>query len=226
MEERAQPNCERRARIRRSLDDGEDVLVEWQVLPFAVLLETDRLLELGQERDENTRVPGKPQCPCGLRSEQQLRELAHSVGAELAGVAMRRLRYPTNLRTYVTRLVRAHAFPLDHVDELFARRMLRAHGDELAFDLVAHKAADLRGKRVQRSELEAVSRLHDLLEQERVKPHRRADLAVDGSDLIALGYGEGPELGAALDALLDAVVDDPALNTRDRLLERARAQLQ
>ncbi len=78
---------------------------------------------------------------------------------------------------------------------------------------------------MQQSELEAVSRLRDLLEQERVQPHRLADLAVDGSDLIALGYAEGPELGAALDALLDAVVDDPALNTRNRLLERAREQL-
>jgi tRNA nucleotidyltransferase (CCA-adding enzyme) len=146
-------------------------------------------------------------------------------GAELAGAAMRRLRYPTNLRTYVTRLVSAHAFPLDHVDELFARRMLRAHGDELALDLVTHKEADLRGKRVQQSELDAASRLHALLEQERVQPHRRADLAIDGSDLIALGYSEGPEVGAALDGLLDAVVDDPELNSRDQLLDRARAQL-
>jgi tRNA nucleotidyltransferase (CCA-adding enzyme) len=146
-------------------------------------------------------------------------------GAELAGAAMHRLRYPTNLRTHVTRLVRAHAFSLEDVDELFARRFLREHGDELAFDLVAHKEADLRGKRVQQSELQAVSRLRDLLEQERVQPHRLADLAVDGSDLIALGYSEGPELGAALDALLDAVVEDPELNTRDRLLERAGAQL-
>jgi tRNA nucleotidyltransferase (CCA-adding enzyme) len=146
-------------------------------------------------------------------------------GAELAGAAMRRLRYPTNLRTHVTRLVRAHAFSLEDVDELFARRFLREHGDELAFDLVAHKEADLRGKRVQQSELDAVSRLRDLLEQERVQPHRLADLAVDGSDLIAIGYGEGPELGAALDALLDVVVDDPELNTRDQLLERAGAQL-
>jgi tRNA nucleotidyltransferase (CCA-adding enzyme) len=146
-------------------------------------------------------------------------------GAELAGAAMRRLRYPTNLRTHVTRLVRAHAFSLEDVDELFARRFLREHGDELAFDLVAHKEADLRGKRAQQSELDAVSRLRDLLEQERVQPHRLADLAVDGSDLIAIGYGEGPELGAALDALLDVVVDDPELNTRDQLLERAGAQL-
>ena len=146
-------------------------------------------------------------------------------GAKLAAAAMRRLRYPTRLRTHVTRLVSAHAFPLDHVDELFARRMLRMHGDELAFDLVAHKEADLRGKQVQESELETASRLRGLLEQERVQPHRLADLVVDGSDLIALGYGEGPELGAALDALLDAVVDEPELSTRDRLLDRARAQL-
>ncbi|MDX6409103.1 MAG: hypothetical protein QOE13_2174 [Gaiellaceae bacterium] len=146
-------------------------------------------------------------------------------GAQLAASAMRRLRYSTGVRTYVTRLVRAHAFPLDHVDELFARRMLRMHGDELAFDLVTHKQADLRGKQVEPAELEAASRLRALLEQERVQPHRLADLAVDGSDLIALGYAEGPSLGSALDGLLDAVVEDPALNSREQLLERARAEL-
>jgi tRNA nucleotidyltransferase (CCA-adding enzyme) len=146
-------------------------------------------------------------------------------GAKLAAEAMRRLRYPTRLRMHVTRLVRAHAFSLEDIDELFARRFLREHGDELAFDLVSHKEADLRGKKVSQGELDAVSRLRALLEQERAQPHRLADLAVGGSDLIALGYEEGPALGAALDALLDAVVEDPALNTRDRLLERAGAKL-
>jgi tRNA nucleotidyltransferase (CCA-adding enzyme) len=146
-------------------------------------------------------------------------------GAKLTSEAMRRLRYPTRLRTYVTRLVRAHAFSLEHVDELFARRFLREHGGELALDLVTHKEADLRGKRISQEELDAASRLRALLEQERVQPHRLGDLAVDGADLIELGYGEGPALGVALEALLDAVVDDPALNTREQLLQRARAQL-
>ena len=144
-------------------------------------------------------------------------------GARLAGKALGRLRYPTRLRTYVTRLVRAHAFPLDDIDELFARRFLREHGDELAFDLVAHKEADLRGKRVPQEELDTAARLRQLLEQEREQPHRLEDLAVDGSDLLELGYAEGPELGRALDALLDAVVDEPALNTREQLLQRAGA---
>jgi hypothetical protein len=129
------------------------------------------------------------------------------------------------LRTYVTKLVRAHAFRLDRVDELFARRFLREHGDELAFDLVAHKEADLHGKRVSPEELDAVARLRTLLEQQRSQPHRLEDLAVDGSDLLELGYSEGPALGRTLDSLLDAVVEHPELNTRAALLERARAGL-
>jgi tRNA nucleotidyltransferase/poly(A) polymerase len=146
-------------------------------------------------------------------------------GAKLASAAMQRLRYPTRLRTHVTRLVRAHAFSLEGVDELFARRFLREHGDELAFDLVAHKEADLRGKKIAQHDLDAVAALRSLLEQERSQPHRLTDLAIDGSDLIALGFDEGPMLGRTLESLLDAVVDEPALNTRDELLDRARAQL-
>ena len=144
-------------------------------------------------------------------------------GARLADQALGRLRYPARLRTYVTRLVRAHAFPLGEVDERFARRFLREHGDELAFDLVAHKEADLRGKRVPQAELDAAARLRRLLEQERVHPHRLEDLAVDGSDLLQIGYNEGPDLGRALESLLDAVVEHPELNTRETLLDRARA---
>jgi len=142
-------------------------------------------------------------------------------GAELADQALERLRYPARLRAYVVRLIRAHAFHLDDFDERFARRFLREHGDELAFDLVTHKLADLTGKGREDYE-RAAQRLRELLEQERGQPHSLADLAVDGTDLIELGYSEGPELGRTLDELLDAVVDDPSLNTREQLLERAR----
>ena len=145
--------------------------------------------------------------------------------AELASATLRRLRYPNRLRSYVTQLVRAHAFSLDEVDALFARRFLRQHGEELAFDLVAHKEGDLKGKKVPPEELAAVARLRELLEQQRSSPHRISDLAVDGADLIDLGYREGPELGRALESLLDAVVEQPALNTRTELLERARRGL-
>jgi tRNA nucleotidyltransferase (CCA-adding enzyme) len=144
-------------------------------------------------------------------------------GAALASRALQRLRYPTRLRTYVTSLVQAHAYRLEGIDELFARRLLREHGDELALDLVSLKEADLRGKQVPQAELDELNRLRTLLQEQRAAPHSLADLAVDGSDLIELGYVEGPELGRALESLLDLVVERPELNTRDQLLERARS---
>ena len=48
------------------------------------------------------------------------------------------------------------------------------------------------------------------------------DLAVDGGDLMQAGIAAGPRVGAVLRALLEWVLDDPARNTHDRLLARAR----
>jgi tRNA nucleotidyltransferase (CCA-adding enzyme) len=49
----------------------------------------------------------------------------------------------------------------------------------------------------------------------------RTDLAVSGSDLESLG-ASGPRIGQMLAVLLDQVLEDPALNTKDRLLDLAR----
>ena len=52
-------------------------------------------------------------------------------------------------------------------------------------------------------------------------PVEIADLAVNGSDLARLGI-VGPAVGQALRNLLETVITDPASNTRDALLEKAR----
>ncbi len=52
-------------------------------------------------------------------------------------------------------------------------------------------------------------------------PIELADLAVDGEDLGTVGITPGPRLGRILQALLDRVIADPALNTREDLLELA-----
>jgi tRNA nucleotidyltransferase (CCA-adding enzyme) len=51
----------------------------------------------------------------------------------------------------------------------------------------------------------------------RKDPLSRSDLAITGTDLQALGVS-GPQIGATLATLMDRVLDDPALNTRDSLL--------
>ena len=50
----------------------------------------------------------------------------------------------------------------------------------------------------------------------------RGGLAVTGDDLIQAGVPRGPEIGRTLDRLLAAVLEDPAFNTREALLARAR----
>jgi tRNA nucleotidyltransferase (CCA-adding enzyme) len=52
-------------------------------------------------------------------------------------------------------------------------------------------------------------------------PLTRSELAITGSDLQAIG-ASGPEIGRLLAILLEQVLDDPGLNTRDRLLAVAR----
>ncbi len=56
-------------------------------------------------------------------------------------------------------------------------------------------------------------------------PVTLAALAIDGDDLKGLGLGPGPEFGRILEACLDAVIENPELNERDRLLEFARTQM-
>ncbi len=150
------------------------------------------------------------------------------VGAELAGQAMRRLRYPNALRQRVVKIVRSHMFTVGKGDDLRARRFLAKHGGEVAFELVDHKQADYLGKRGSDSEpppledLARLDRFRGTLEHELASPYRLSDLAVDGRDLLELGFRPGPELGRALHDLLQTVVDDPGRNTREQLLAAAR----
>jgi tRNA nucleotidyltransferase/poly(A) polymerase len=153
------------------------------------------------------------------------------VGAELAARALLRLRYPNALRKQVVRIVRRHMFQPGKGDARRARRFLRRNGDELAFLLIDHKHADLLGKRGTEGEpppldeIERLARFRQMVEQERSSPHRLRDLAIDGNDLIELGFRPGPQLGRILHELLDFVVDEPARNTRDQLLTRAKERL-
>ena len=161
-------------------------------------------------------------------AEPELGKRNHEeIGAELVSAALSRLRYPVRVRERVRRIVRAHMFgvPADG-DPVKARRFLHRHGGELAFDLVAHKRADLLGKRTGPNEatdeeLERIDRFGESLAAELERPHRLDQLAVDGNDLITAGWQPGPALGEALEHLLTCVIGDPALNTRDWLLDEA-----
>src|SRR4051812_29869319 len=133
------------------------------------------------------------------------------VSAELAETALARLRYPNDLRRRVLRIVRGHMLDTKRADPLRARKLLARYGDSLLTDLLDHKEADLRGKGhdFPIAEVEALDRLRETVARERKSPHRVRDLAIDGNDLLRIGFKPGPAIGRALGALLDDVVRTP-----------------
>ena len=148
-----------------------------------------------------------------------------SVGAELADALLRRLRAPSAEISRVARLVRQHMFAYGPEWTAAAvRRFVRRVGVDLLGDLFALRAADDTASgfvspaegglaELQRRAFAAVAD----------DPLDARQLAVDGHILVAeLGIPPGPEVGRLLSALLEAVIDDPSLNTRERLVGLAR----
>jgi len=135
-----------------------------------------------------------------------------------------RLRAPRAEVTRVTRLVRHHMFTYtpDWTDPAI-RRFVRRVGADLLPDLFALRAADDVASGVD----ELASGWRELRERVAATagdPLEARHLAVDGDALVtALGIAPGPTIGRLLDGLLEAVLEDPSLNTREGLLELARA---
>jgi tRNA nucleotidyltransferase (CCA-adding enzyme) len=149
------------------------------------------------------------------------------VGAEIAAPICERLRFSNEERARVVALVRHHLFHYsDEWTDTAVRRWVRRVGPERVEDLYLLNEADVRAKgRDFEPDLAALAGLKAHVA--RVLAEGAAlstrDLKVNGRDLMKeLELKPGPIIGEILDALLDAVTDDPNVNEREALLARAR----
>jgi tRNA nucleotidyltransferase (CCA-adding enzyme) len=148
------------------------------------------------------------------------------VGAEMAAAILDRLRVPHEIHERVVRLVRHHMFSYGPGwSDAAVRRFIVRVDPDLLEDLFSLRAADDAGSGLPADSPPMVEFHRRCLDQLAASvPLRRADLAIDGRDLMAqLGLAQGPRLGRILDRLLVRVVDEPGLNTRPSLLALARA---
>ncbi|HEY2924258.1 MAG TPA: HD domain-containing protein [Candidatus Eisenbacteria bacterium] len=149
------------------------------------------------------------------------------VGARLTEEAMERLRFSRGMTDRVIHLVRQHMFDYrPEWTDAAVRRFIRSVGVEHIADLFDLRIADNVGNGLKTGfphYLEELrSRVEAILEKEEALSVR--DLAVDGADVMeVLDLPPGPKVGEILDQLLEEVLENPALNTRERLLERIRA---
>src|SRR5262249_46501346 len=105
------------------------------------------------------------------------------------------------------------------------RRFVHKIGKELIFKLVDLRIADKKGGAYP-NQLKGILRLKKRIQEELEKkpPFGPKDLAVNGHDLMSLGYTEGPVLGQILKRLVEVVLDEPERNTRQSLLEIASTE--
>ncbi|MCX4371003.1 MAG: HD domain-containing protein [Dysosmobacter sp.] len=140
--------------------------------------------------------------------------------AALTDGMLRRLKFPNNFRERTVRLVEWHDRDIPRTDK-GVRRALRALGEEDLRLLLALKRADnlaqapaYRGRQAEIQKGENI--LDKLLAEDACFSLKQ--LAVKGGDLLALGFS-GPEIGRALEALLEQVVDGALPNEQAALLD-------
>ena len=141
-------------------------------------------------------------------------------GAEMADEILRRLKAPTALRQQAVLLIEQHMTRLMPEKRLL-KRYLGRWGRETVEQLLYLQQADMGSKGVpgeeEQEQFKVLWALLKEVEQESTCLTRK-DLALTGLDLLSLGY-QGREIGARLEELLEAVLDERVKNEKEALLE-------
>ena len=153
------------------------------------------------------------------------------VGADLAAEILTRLRFSRREVDRVALLVREHNWHYQpEWNDATVRRTLARIGPAELPALWALRRADLnaRGRLVEEGlQNPAAAEERFQREIERASALRVGDLAIGGEDVMhELGIPAGPRVGQVLTRLLERVIDDPELNTRNTLIRLSAEVLQ
>jgi len=139
---------------------------------------------------------------------------------EVAAKILRRLKFKNSIIKKVSILVQEDWRAIDFLNPKNIRQFISKCGEENILNVLELKRTDIKiGKKIAKlKQLEKMEQqVREALEEK--PPVSLKDLAINGKDLIDLGYQEGVELGRMLKSLLEIVIDKPELNRRERLLE-------
>ncbi len=145
------------------------------------------------------------------------------VGADMADRWLRDYRFSNQERELIVALVRHHliCYGSEWTDAA-VRRFIRRVGPDRVEPLLRLGEADALGKgRKVEQELAALKELRGRIDEqvEQGGALTTQDLAIDGNDVMQhLEGGAGPVVGQVLRELLEQVIEDPSLNTRDKLM--------
>ena len=146
------------------------------------------------------------------------------VGAKITAKLMSRLRYPKEMIEDVAKLVRYHLFfsDIDKITLSAVRRIVRNVGPELVWDLMKVRACDRIGMGRPKEKPYRLRKYESMIDEAMRAPVSVAMLKINGGRIIeTTKLPPSPKIGFILHALLEEVLEDPALNTEQYLENRA-----
>lgn len=154
-----------------------------------------------------------------------------AISRDIAEKSLKLLRYDNRTIKIVTQLVEAHDRILEPRKPVI-RRCLNKLGREQFLRLLDVKEADYAAQRTMyQDRLHKEQILNMFIElyyaqQRQEECFSLKDLAINGNDLIQIGYKPGKEIGVMLNRLLEMVIDDTIKNEKEVLLDIAKKDLE
>jgi len=154
-----------------------------------------------------------------------------AISKDIAEKSLRGLRYDNQTVKLVTQLVEAHDRTIEPRKPVI-RRCLNKMGLEQFLRLLDVKEADyaaqaqLYGDRLHKIEILQMTNEILLAQKYQEDCFSLKDLAINGNDLIQLGYKPGKKIGAVLNQLLEMVIDGIMENNKCQLRSYAISQME
>lgn len=144
------------------------------------------------------------------------------VSADMTDKIMKRLRFDNDTREKVVQLVYYHDATFE-VGKKYVKRWLNKIGEEQFRRLLNVRRADIKAQADinQETKLQKIDNIGYILEEvlQDDECFSLKDLAVNGKDLITIGYKPGKEIGNVLNCLLQLVIEGIYPNEKDELLK-------
>lgn len=146
------------------------------------------------------------------------------VSADMTDNIMKRLRFDNDTREKVVELVYYHDATFE-VGTKYAKRWLNKIGEKQFRRLLALRRADIKAQnpKYEKERIQKVNDIEILLDEvlSEESCFNLKELAINGRDLISIGYKPGKELGGALNTLLQMVINEEVINEKEILLFEA-----